>query len=195
MARRVRLPWFAAALAGLLLAAPSARAQGYNLDASHTFVNWEVLHLGTSTSRGRFDRASGNVRFDAAAKTIDIGITIDTASINTGLAIFDKLLRGSDFLAVDANPQAFFTAKKAVWDGATPKLIEGEFTLRGISQPLALRALRWRCGFNPIFRREVCGGDFEAELTRSTYGITHSLPLVSDQVRLLIQVEAVAEAP
>jgi len=189
----VRCAW-ALTVAAAAVQVP-AQAQGYSLDAGHTFVHWEVLHMGTSTTRGRFDRAAGNVSFDAKAKRIDIGITVDTASVNTGLPLFDKLLRGESFFATDAHPQAFFTAKQADWEGEVPRRIRGEFTLRGISQPLELRALRWNCGLNPIFRRTVCGGDFEAELTRSPYGITHSLPLVSDKVRLLIQVEAVAEAP
>ena len=179
----------------IVAAAPLAIAQGYTLDAGHTFVPWEVLHMGTSTTRGRFDRAAGSVQFDPKAKRIDIGITVDTASVNTGLPVFDKLLRGDPFLATGANPQAFYVAKTAQWEGEVPRLVTGEFTLRGIGQPLTLRALRWKCGLNPIFRREVCGGDFEAELTRSAFGITHSLPLVADSVRLLIQVEAVAADP
>ncbi|MBC7480501.1 MAG: polyisoprenoid-binding protein, partial [Rhizobacter sp.] len=46
---------------------------------------------------------------------------------------------------------------------------------------------------NPLFRREVCGGDFEAQIDRSAFGITHSLPFVADKVRLLIQVEAIRQ--
>jgi polyisoprenoid-binding protein YceI len=55
-----------------------------------------------------------------------------------------------------------------------------------------LKAQRFRCYLNPLFRREVCGGDFEGELVRSAFGITHSLPFVADKVRLLVQVEAIA---
>ncbi len=180
--------------AGLLAMTAQAHADEYSLDAGHTFVHWEVLHMGTSTTRGRFDRARGVVQFDAQRKHIDVGITVDTATVNTGLPLFDKLLRGGEFLASEGQPKAYFTATQADWEGDIPRLIRGEFTLRGKSLPLELRALRWNCGFNPIFRRTVCGGDFEGEVTRSHFGITHSLPFVSDKVRLLIQVEAVAAA-
>jgi polyisoprenoid-binding protein YceI len=94
-------------------------------------------------------------------------------------------------LASGANPQAYFTARGARFEGEVPREIRGEFTLRGISQPLTLKALRWNCGLNPLFRREVCGGDFEAQIDRSAFGITHSLPFVADRVRLLVQVEAI----
>ena len=61
-----------------------------------------------------------------------------------------------------------------------------------ISQPLTLRALRGNCGLNPLLRRTVCGGDFEGEVVRSAFGITHSLPFVGDKVRLIVQVEAIS---
>ena len=72
--------------------------------------------------------------------------------------------------------------------------MRGEFTLRGISRPLTLRAQRFACGTHPVVQRRWCGGDFEAELLRSDYGLTFGLPLVADRVRLLVQVEAIQDA-
>ncbi len=171
--------------------AQPAEAPAYALDPTHTFVHWEVVHMGTSTIRGRFDKAAGSVRFDARAQRLEVGITIDTASVNSAVPLLDAMLRGSQMLDTTAHPQAFFTARGARFEGEVPREVRGEFTLRGISQPLTLRALRWNCALNPLFRREVCGGDFEGELLRSSFGITHSLPFVADRVRLLIQVEAI----
>ena len=187
----------AAAAATAQQAAPAAASApeppSYALDPTHTFVHWEVVHMGTSTIRGRFDRSTGNVQFDAKAQRLDVGISIDTASVNSGVKVLDTLLRGDSMLASSANPQAYFTARGARFEGEVPREIRGEFTLRGVSQPLSLKALRWNCGLNPLFRREVCGGDFEAQIERSAFGITHSLPFVADKVRLLIQVEAIKQ--
>ncbi|MES2099289.1 MAG: YceI family protein [Pseudomonadota bacterium] len=170
----------------------SAAVPTWTLDPTHTFVHWEVVHMGTSTIRGRFDKAAGSVQFDARAQQLDVSISVDTASVSSGVPILDALLKGSAMLDTAANPQAFFVARNATFDGETPREIRGEFTLRGISQPLTLRALRWRCGLNPLFRRTVCGGDFGAEIVRSSFGITHSLPFAADTVRLVIQVEAIS---
>ena len=164
----------------------------YTLDPTHTFVHWELLHMGTSTQRGRFDKIGGTVQFDPQAQRLEVGIVVDTASVSSGVPLLDALLKGREMLDVAAHPQAFFVARNARFDGEVPRELRGEFTLRGISQPLSLRALRWHCGLNPLFKRTVCGGDFEAELLRSSFGITHSLPFVADKVRLLIQVEAIA---
>ena len=193
--RRTRL---AALLLGGVVAAPmhaqvAVAAPAYALDPTHSFVHWELVHMSTSTIRGRFGGTSGSVLFDAKAQQIDIGIAIDTATVNTGVAPLDGMLRGAAGLSSTEFPQAYFTARSARWEGEVPREIRGEFTLRGVSQGLTLRAVRWNCGLNPLFLREVCGGDFEGELVRSTFGITHSLPFVADKVRLLVQVEGIRQ--
>ena len=209
-ARRVNAAALAALMLAALGAAPAALAQPaaepasaaasastatttYALDPTHTAVHWEIVHMGTSTIRGRFNKMAGNVQFDAKAKLLDVGITIETTSADSGVPVLDVLLRGPEMLATAANPQAFFVARGVRFEGDIPREVRGEFTLRGINQPLTLRATRWNCGLSPVFRREVCGGDFEGELIRSTFGITHSLPFVADKVRLLIQVEGIRQ--
>jgi len=195
---RARVAVVAALLLGSATALPlraqtSSAAPAYTLDPTHSFVHWEVVHMGTSTIRGRFGATAGSVQFDAKAQQIDIGITINTASVNTGVAPLDTMLRGAEGLSSTEFPQAFFTARSARWEGELPREIRGEFTLRGVNQGLTLKAVRWNCGLNPLFRREVCGGDFEGELIRSNFGITHSLPFVADKVKLLVQVEGIRQ--
>ena len=173
--------------------AAQGSARDFALDPTHTFVHWEVLHMGTSTIRGRFDKASGSAQFDPKAQRLEVSVSIDTATVNSGVPLLDALLKGTAMLDAIASPQAYFVARAARFEGEVPRELRGEFTLRGISQPLTLRALRWNCGLNPLFRRTVCGGDFEGEIIRSTFGITHSLPFVADKVRLLIQVEGIQQ--
>lgn len=187
----------AATLLGPLLAGIGlhAHAAGYQIDPGHTQVQWEVGHLGTSTLRVRFDKLDGSIVFDAAAQQLEVGIRVDTASISSGSPGFDKVLRGGQLFAVQEHPVAWFVAKRATFEGEVPRLVHGEITVRGVMQPLTLTATRWRCGFNPLFGREVCGGDFEAEVRRSEFGMTLALPLVDDTVRLRIAVEAVVIPP
>lgn len=176
-------------------ACSTAHAQGvtYLLDPSHTQVTWEVLHLGTSTLRGRFNRIEGHVTLDRAARKGELSVTIDTSSISTGVAPLDGLLRGTQGFSSQEHPKAYFIAQQLSFDGDKLASVRGEFTLRGTSQPLQLRATGFNCYQHPQLQREVCGGDFEAELQRSSFGINHSLPFVGDRVRLLIQVEGVRQ--
>jgi polyisoprenoid-binding protein YceI len=174
-------------------ASAPATGTAWRLDPTHSFVHFEVLHFGASTLRGRFGPLNGELTLDRAAKTGRVQVVVPTAAVSTGLPVLDARLREPDMLSAEAHPQAYFIAERFEFDAqGNVGSVRGEFTLRGTSQPLTLKAQRFRCYLSPLFRREVCGGDFEGELVRSSFGITHSLPFVADKVRLLVQVEAIA---
>ncbi len=166
----------------------------YLLDPSHTRVHWEVVHFGTSTTRGRFDDISGSLELDARAGTGEVSIAVRTASVNTGVAPLDGVLRRSYF-ASEQHPVAYFVARTWRWQRDAPLEVRGEFTLRGVSLPLSLRATQLRCATHPQLQREVCGADLEATLRRSDFGLTEGLPFIGDSVRLVIQVEAIKQQP
>jgi polyisoprenoid-binding protein YceI len=190
-ARRALLASLAGGAVGMAQAAP----QDFAIDPANTHVHWEVRHFGTSTSRGRFDAISGSITLDREARSGGASFSIATASISTGFAAFDGVLRGPYLLATQEHPSAYFVANRFTFNGDAPATVSGEFTLRGVSQPLSLRALRFSCrqAQAPEPAREICGGDFETEFNRSAFGITHSLPFVADKVRVLIQIEAIRQ--
>jgi len=182
------------AVAATLLAAASlaqAEAVTYAVEPMHTYVTFEVRHFATSTNRGRFDKKEGSITLDRAAKTGRADITIDTASISSGLALFDGHLRGDNFLRVKDFPTAKFTGDKFSFDGDKVSAVSGTLTLLGKTQPITLNATHFNCYDNPMLKREVCGGDFEATLQRSAYGMSYGLPGIPDSVKLVIQIEAV----
>lgn len=183
-------------IAVLALTALGAQAQSgtYAIDPTHTFVTFEVLHFGTSTNRGRFDKKSGSVMFDRAGKTGKVDITLDTSSINTGTEPFNKHLQSKDFFNVAEFPTARFEGDKFSFNGDKVSEIAGQLTLLGKTMPLTMKATNFNCYDHAMLKREVCGGDFEAVLVRSQHGLTWGLNRgVSDNVRLLIQIEAIKQ--
>jgi polyisoprenoid-binding protein YceI len=176
------------------LAAP-ARAEPavYTLDPTHSFVNFELMHFGTSTIRGRFGPLSGSVTLDRASASGSIAVTIATASVSTGLRVFDARIRERDLLASDEFAQASFVAERLRFEGDRLAEVRGAFTLRGVTQPLSLFARHFACEQRALLQREVCGGDFEAEISRSAFGAGFGLPFVGDRVRLLVQVEGIRQ--
>ena len=181
---------------GLLALAASAQAEPvrYRFDPTHTFAHFELTHFGTSTIRGRLGPLNGEVEIDRSARRGRVQVEIDTTLANTGVSVLDARLREPDMLSVQAHPKAYLVADRIeIDDAGRVKSLRGEFTLRGVSLPLTLTAVRFNCYTSPLFRREVCGGDFEGQFSRGAVGITHSLPFVSDTVRLLVQVEAVQQ--
>jgi polyisoprenoid-binding protein YceI len=168
-------------------------AQTYSVDPTHTFVTWEAKHFGTSTSRGRFDKKEGAITIDRAAKTGKAEITIDTASINTGVAPLDKHLKSGDFFNVEKFPTAKFVGEKFTFEGDKVTEVAGTLTMLGKTNPVTLKASGFNCYNNPIFKREVCGGDFETTITRSQFDMKYGLPGIPDAIRLLIQIEAIKQ--
>ncbi len=171
----------------------SAAAQPvtYTLLPEHSFVTFEVLHFGTSTIRGRFGPLHGEVVLNRRAGSGEVSLRVPTADVNTGTGIFNARLRQADLLASVAFPEAFFVATNVRYTGDAVAEVRGEFTWRGVSQPLSLRALRFGCRMDLRTQppEDICGGDFEGELLRSDFGATFGLPFVSDRVRLVVQVE------
>jgi polyisoprenoid-binding protein YceI len=178
-----------ASLAGL----SHAQSATYAVDPTHTFVTWEAKHFGTSTLRGRFDKKEGKVMFDRAAKTGQAEIMIDVNSLSTGTAPFDKHLKSKDFFDAEQHGSAKFVSDKFTFDGAKVTEVTGALTLLGKTQPVTLKATNFNCYENPMFKREVCGGDFETTIARSAYGMSYGLPGIPDNIRLLIQVEAIKQ--
>ncbi len=183
-----------ASLASLLFAtSAAAEPQAFVLDAANTHAHFELKHFGTSTIRGRFDAIIGAITLDRAARTGSVSMSIDTASVSTGFAPFDGIIRGAYLLGTAEHPTAYFVASRIAFEGDAVASVTGEFTLRGTSRTLTLRALRFSCRMADEPAREVCGGDFETDFLRSDFGITHSLPFVADRVRVQLQIEAVRQ--
>ena len=90
-----------------------AMADTYNIDAAHTQVLFKVKHLGISTVTGKFVKFSGTFEFDpenlATGKT---SVTIDVASIDTGVEDRDNHLRAPDFFEVEKYPEITFKSTK-----------------------------------------------------------------------------------
>ena len=175
-------------------AAAHAESATYAIEPSHTFATFEIGHFGTSTNRGRFNKTSGTVTLDKAAKTGSLDVTVDTTSLDTGTAAFTKHISSEEILNVAANPTAKLVATKFAFNGDKVSEIAGNLTLHGKTAPVTLKAVNYNCYMSPMVKREVCGGDFEATITRSQFGVSYGLNYgFPDAMHLVIQVEGVKQ--
>lgn len=183
-----RLPALLFAVA-LSFAQPS-QATEYSIDPSHTYASFEIDHLGFSTQRGQFNQSSGTVEFDPDAKTGRIDITIDTASLDTGFALRDEVLRSDTWFNAKDFPKILFRSQSLVFTDNQLSAVEGTLTMLGEARPMRLEISRFKCGFNLAKRKQGCGADAVGVLRRSEFGLNNGLPFIGDEVRLRIQVEA-----
>ena len=183
-----------AACAALAAAALPAQAADYAIDASHTSVFFEINHFGASVNRARFDKKEGAVQFDAAAKTGKVEIKLDAASISSGVPPFDKHLKGADLFDAEKYPTISFVGDKFSFNGDKVAEVTGQLTIKGQTHPVTLKARQFNCYQNPMVKREVCGGDFEAVIDRTQWGLSYGLDKVAGKdVRIVASVEAVRQ--
>ena len=198
-------------LALLALAIPAAAAaapETYVVDPVHSFTHFTVSHLGMSTIGGRFDRMSGKIVLDRAAKSGEVDIAVDAASINTGDAKHeagswaaknygprsrDEHLRTADFFNVAEYPQVNYKSTKLHFNGDTLESVDGTLTLLGVSKPVKLTVTAYRCAPNPFTKKDMCGADAVAQIKRSDFGMKTFVGPVSDEVKLTFDLEAYKE--
>lgn len=179
------------ALAAALVAAPALAApESFTIDSRHTFPVFEVSHLGYSLQRGRFNKTSGKIVIDAAAKTGSVDLTIDAASIDMGIEKWDEHMKGEDFFNVAKHPTMTFKSSKVVFNGDKVVGAEGDFTLLGVTRALKVSFSDFNCAMHPYAKKMACGGNATAALKRSEFGMSYALPGIGDDVKLAIPVEA-----
>ena len=169
---------------------PCAQATEYIIDPTHTYASFEIDHLGFSTQRGQFNRTSGSVAFDPETRSGRIDIRIAAASLDTGFALRDDVLRGDDWFKVKDYPDILFRSERLLFTDERLSAVEGTLVMLGERQPMRLEVSRFKCGLNLANRKRGCGADAQGVLRRSAFGLNNGLPFIGDEVRLRIQVEA-----
>lgn len=181
---------FAALLSTSTLSLSALAAETYTVDPAHTFPHFSINHLGFSTMHGRFDKTSGTITLDRAAKTGTVDIGIDTDSISTGFAKRDKDLKSPDFFDVAEFPTMTYKSSSITFKGDTPVSVNGSLTLLGVTKPVKLTIDAFKCGINPMHKKEECGAGASAEIKRSDFGMKAFLPGIGDDVKLVFEIEA-----
>jgi polyisoprenoid-binding protein YceI len=155
-------------------------------------VHFAVSHFDISLVRGRIAKVTGTVQFDPQAKTGAVDLRIDPDAIDTGNRTLDQILRSDQFLDTAQTGDARFGSSRFVFEGDRLVAVEGTLILRGIARPVRLVVQRFTCKDVKagIVSRHVCGGEFQATIKRSEFGMTRYLPDVGDPVELAISVEA-----
>jgi polyisoprenoid-binding protein YceI len=165
--------------------------ESYTIDARHTLPSFEISHFGWSLQRGRFNKSSGKITLDRAAKSGTVDVTIEASSIDTGLDKLEEHLKSADFFNAEKFPTLTFKSKKVNFTGDAPTSVDGDFTMLGVSKPLTLALSSFHCARNDMAKKDACGANASATIKRSEFGMTKYVDFgLADEVKLLINVEA-----
>ena len=171
------------------LAAPET----FNIDPSHTAPRFEYSHFGYSNQLHRFDKTSGKIVFDRAARSGSVDVTIDATSVNTGLALFNGHLQAADYFDTAKYPTITFKSTAVRFDGDKPVAIDGALTIKGVTKTVTLTVTSFHAMPHPMLKKDAIGANAVTKIKRSEFNMGKNAPYVSDEVTLSIAVEAVKE--
>lgn len=181
-----------AALLASLAAAPAfASTQTYTLDSSHSQVVFSYDHLGFSTTYGMFSGFEGEIAFDQedpAASSVSVSFPV--RSMLTGWEARFEHFMSDDFFGAGPDDMVTFTSTGIEVTGDNTALITGDLTMNGITQSVVLDATLNQMGEHPMEGKPWAGFDATTTLLRSDFEVGAFAPFVSDEVEVMISIEA-----
>lgn len=177
-----------AVLAGPALAAPKT----YEIESPHTQIIFSVNHLGFSNSYGKFLDHDGTIVFDQenpAASSVEIAIKADSIEMNDGK--WNDHMKNEDFFHVEKFPELTFKSTNIEVTGEDTAKITGDLTMVGVTKPVTLDAKLNKAGKHPMSGKDHAGFSATGTIKRSDFGMKYGLPAVSDEVKLVFEVEAI----
>ena len=186
-------PLVAVAAALAVAGAAHAAPVNYNVDPMHTYPSFEADHMGMSVFRGKFNKTSGTIVLDKAAGRGSVEIVIDTDSIDFGLDVMNSKARGDELFDTKRFPRATYKGTLQDFVNGAPTRVAGELTLHGVTRPVELKIVSFKCMPHPMLKHDWCGADVHASIDRAAFGIDSGKDWgFKMETPLRIQVEAVA---
>jgi polyisoprenoid-binding protein YceI len=168
---------------------PSPLAGSWEVDPTHSTLEFVARYAVFTLVRGRFTSFSGTVVIDPPHRdATQIDVDIDAASVDTAMPVRDALLQGEEFFDVERHPKVSFRARGATVLAAGRYTVCGELTIRGITQPVRLVVEVF--GRAPdVLGNPRLGFKATAKVQRALWGITWNAPVLGGGVALAEEVD------
>ena len=172
----------------------------WNIDLSHSGVNFSIRHMVVSKVRGRFAKFTGALNFDDEdiARSV-VEATIDASSIDTGVEQRDAHLRSADFFDVEKYPELRFRSTRIEKLDDDRFRVVGQLTIRDVTREVALDIEGGGRAKDP-WGNERTGFVAKTALDRKDFGLKWNQALeaggvlVGDRVDIELDVQAVKAA-
>ena len=181
----------AALAASLLSTSVIAAPEAYVLDASHSQIVFSYNHLGYSTTYGMFSGFEGEIMFDQedpAASSVSVSMPV--MSMFTGWEARDGHFMSGDFFGATEDDMVTFTSTSIEVTGDGTALITGDLTMNDVTKSVVLDATLNQVGEHPMANKPWAGFDATTTLLRSDFNVGNFAPFVSDEVEVMISIEA-----
>lgn len=172
----------------------------WQLDVSHSHIQFAVRHMMVSTVRGQFTEFSGTVAADEQDPTRStVEVRVAAASIDTREARRDAHLRSPEFLDADQYPDIVFRSTRVEQTDAEHARLVGDLTIRGVTREVALNVEYAGQAKSP-WGTVSAGFSASTKINRKDWGLVWNQALetggvlVGDEIKIDIEVELVEQA-
>jgi polyisoprenoid-binding protein YceI len=161
----------------------------YAVDKGHGYIAFSYDHQGFSRPHLRWGAWDGTIDFDPSApEKSSVSITIDAASIDSGVSGLNDHLKSADFFEVEKYPTITFKSTKVERTGVSTGKITGDLTIKTVTKPVVLdvkfnKAAKGRDG------KPKLGFSGTTTVLRSDFGVDMAVPFVGDEVAIVIETE------
>jgi polyisoprenoid-binding protein YceI len=172
----------------------------WNIDATHSGINFSIRHMVVSKVRGRFAKYTGTLDLDDADVTRSlVDVTIEASSIDTGTPQRDAHLRGPDFFDVETYPELRFRSTRIEKVAGDRTRVVGDLTIRDVTREVSLDVESGGRAKDP-WGNERVGFTATTSFDRKDFGLQWNQGLeaggvlVGDRVDVELEVQAVKTA-
>ncbi|THH38294.1 polyisoprenoid-binding protein [Aliishimia ponticola] len=179
------------AAAFALPASLATAAEKYVLDPSHSQVVFSYQHLGYSTTYGMFSGFDGEIMFDQEDPAqSSVSVSFPVKSMMTGWEGRFGHFMSDDFFGATDEDMVTFTSTSIEVTGDTTAKITGDLTMNDVTKSVVLDATLNQTGTHPQAQKPWAGFDATTTLLRSDFNVGAFAPYVSDEVEVMISIEA-----
>ncbi len=169
----------------------------WQIDPSHSEINFTVRHMMISNVRGRFERFTGTVDLDPdAPENTKVDIQIEADSISTRDPKRDGHLKSPDFLNAEKYPYLRFKSTRVDVVDASHARLTGDLAIGDVTRPVTLEVEYSGMSKSP-WGTTSAGFTASARINRKDWNLTWNVALetggwlVGDEIKIDIDLEIV----
>lgn len=175
------------------MAATAPRIEGrYELDRTHSTVEFAVRHLTVSTFRASFGDFDARLTINEGAAELEAHAVAESISIVEPPEFREHVVRGQDFFAADDHPLITFRSTSLELDDEGNAIVSGELTIRGVRRTVTARG-RFSPPTEDPFGGYRAGLALAATIDRKDWGMDWQAPLPNGDDALGWDVEVTAQ--
>lgn len=168
----------------------------YSPDPNHRYITFSYFHQGFSNPWLRWRDWTGELDWNAETpENSSVNVTIDVSSIDSGVDEFDGHLVSENWFNAAQYPQITFVSTKVEKTGANTGKITGDLTIKGVTKPVTLNVVFHKGAYQERANNYKLGFSGKTTVKRTDFDVGAYVPVVGDDVDIVIETEWVMDAP